>query len=441
MSIFKACDIRGKFGEELDESIAFKIGRATGTVLKGKKIVVGGDLRPSTEILKAAVINGLVKSGSNVIDIGIVPTPVFYFAIKYLGGDGGLQITGSHNPPSDNGMKLVLGKKPVTPQDIEKIRDITLSENFVEGHGVSISKDIIDEYKTYIKSFFKQGKLKIVVDAGNGCYWKIAPDVLKESGYCVVKLFCQPDGTFPMRPPNPAIFENLKKLQQVVISAKADFGVAYDGDGDRAIFVDDNGNIVPADIAIVIFIRDIFSQKKGKMAVVYDIKCSQIVRDEIEKNGGIAIMEKSGHAFIKSRFLETSSVFAGEVSGHYFFSEIGGDDGLFATLKMAEIIQKYGPLSQQIKTIPVYAITPDIRIPVKNPEEILEKIMKHYPLHMVSTLDGVRIQFENGWALIRKSVTEPLITMRFEGKNSSELEKIKNEIISIVPEIKHLIKK
>jgi phosphomannomutase/phosphoglucomutase len=177
------------------------------------------------------------------------------------------------------------------------------------------------------------------------------------------------------------------------------------------------------------------------MAVVYDIKCSQIVRDEIEKNGGIAIMEKSGHAFIKSRFLETSSVFAGEVSGHYFFSEIGGDDGLFATLKMAEIIQKYGPLSQQIKTIPVYAITPDIRIPVKNPEEILEKIIKHYPLHMVSTLDGVRIQFENGWALIRKSVTEPLITMRFEGKNSSELEKIKNEIISIVPEIKHLIKK
>ncbi|MCM8817313.1 MAG: phosphomannomutase/phosphoglucomutase [Candidatus Omnitrophica bacterium] len=430
MSIFKACDIRGKYGEELTDHIAFKIGRAVATMCEGNNFVVGGDLRPSTNKLKAALVNGLVISGANVVDIGIVPTPVFYFALKHLGIECGVQITGSHNAPTDNGMKVVTGKYPITPEEIKEIENLVKSERFANGEGKISEKDVLQEYKDYIKSFFKDGNLKIVVDAGNGCWWKIAPEVLNELGYKVVRLFCEPDGTFPNRSPNPAVYENIKELQKKVVEQEADFGVAYDGDGDRAIFVDEQGNVVPADIAIVIYIRSILSKKKGDF-VVHDIKCSQVVVEEIKNLGGIPIMEKSGHAFIKRKFLKTAAAFAGEISGHYFFREIGGDDGLFATLKMAQIISKKGKLSQQTALIKRYPITPDIRIPVKNPEKILEKIINHYPCEMISTLDGVRIQFEHGWALVRKSVTEPIITMRFEGKDQESLEKIKNEIFSL----------
>lgn len=430
MSIFKACDIRGKYGTQLTEDIAFKIGRAAGTMCKGKDFVVGGDLRPSTLKLKPELIKGLTNSGSNVIDIEIVPTPVFYFALKSLSKECGIQVTGSHNPVSDNGMKLVLGEKTITPEQIKKIQSLVESEEFSQGNGSVITKGVISDYKEYIKKFFKGGCLKIVVDAGNGCYWKIAPEVLSELGYDVVKLFCQPDGTFPNRSPNPAVYENITQLQKMVVESKADFGVAYDGDGDRAIFVDEKGNIIPADIAIVIFIRDILSEKT-KSCVVFDIKCSQVVVDEIKRFNGIPLMEKSGHAFIKKRFLENCCVFAGEISGHYFFKEIQGDDGLFATLKMAEIVQKRGKLSEQTNSIKKYPVTPDIRIPVKEPEKIIEKIINHYPPEMLNTLDGVRVQFEDGWALIRKSVTEPVITMRFEGKTQKILEKIKKEILSL----------
>ncbi|MCM8821734.1 MAG: phosphomannomutase/phosphoglucomutase, partial [Candidatus Omnitrophica bacterium] len=250
-----------------------------------------------------------------------------------------------------------------------------------------------------------------------------------------VKLFCEPDGTFPNRHPNPAISKNIRELQKKVVETESDFGVAFDGDGDRAIFVDDRGNIIPADIAIIIYIRNILPNKKD-MSVVHDIKCSQIVSDEIRKLGAVPIMEKSGHAFIKKRFLETGAAFAGEVSGHYFFKEIGGDDGLFATLMMAKVIEKNGALFEQIKSIKPYPITPDIRIPVEYPERIIETLINHYPPEMINTLDGVRIQFEHGWALVRKSVTEPVLTMRFEGKTDQELERIKNEIFSLIPELK-----
>ncbi len=436
MSIFKACDIRGVYGKELNDTISFSIGKAVGTLMNGKTIVVGGDLRPSTEGLKTSLIDGLIHSGCNVIDIDIVPTPAFYFAVNFLSADGGIQVTGSHNPPQDNGMKVLLGKNPVRPQDIIKIKEIVEGGSFSQGNGKISQAKILDDYKQFIKRFFKNGNLRIVVDAGNGCFWQIAPQVLRELGYNVFELFCEPDGRFPNRPPNPAVYKNLKHLQEMVVSSKADFGVAFDGDGDRAIFVDERGKIVPADMAIVIYVRYILSGNPSS-PIVYDIKCSQIVKDAIESAGGIPVMEKSGHAFIKTTFLQKQAAFAGEVSGHYFFKEIKGDDGLFATLKMAEIVQKNGAISRQTENVPEYATTPDIRLPVKNAEKILERIKKHYPPHMQSLLDGVRIQFDDGWALIRKSVTEPLITMRFEAKTFQRLEEIKNEIFSLIPEIKN----
>ncbi|MCM8814574.1 MAG: phosphomannomutase/phosphoglucomutase [Candidatus Omnitrophica bacterium] len=435
MSIFKACDIRGKYGVELTEEIAYKIGKAIGTVCRDKKIVVGGDLRISTPKLKQALTDGIISSGCNVLDINTVPTPVFYFALKHYSLNCGVQVTGSHNPPGDNGMKIVLGKSPITPKKIKMIQNLVESEKFANGCGNVFVKNPVGEYKNYIKAFFEKGNLRIVVDAGNGCWWKLAPEILGELGYQTVKLFCVPDGTFPNRHPNPAISKNIRELQKKVVETESDFGVAFDGDGDRAIFVDDRGNIIPADIAIIIYIRNILPNKKD-MSVVHDIKCSQIVSDEIRKLGAVPIMEKSGHAFIKKRFLETGAAFAGEVSGHYFFKEIGGDDGLFATLMMAKIIEKNGALSEQIKSIKPYPITPDIRIFVEYPEKIIETLINHYPPEMINTLDGVRIQFEHGWALVRKSVTEPVLTMRFEGKTDQELERIKNEIFSLIPELK-----
>ncbi|HON05933.1 MAG TPA: phosphomannomutase/phosphoglucomutase [Candidatus Ratteibacteria bacterium] len=434
MSIFKACDIRGKYKIELDEGISLNIGKAIGTLMNQKTIVVGGDYRQSTGTLKSALIDGIVWTGCNVIDIGIVPTPVFYFAIGFLSADGGVQITGSHNPPDDNGMKIVTGKIPVSPQDIQEIKQIIDKGLFLQGKGSISCVDVVDDYKKYIKKFFKGGNLKIVVDAGNGCFWQIAPQVLRELGYNVVELFCKPDGSFPDRSPNPAVYENLKKLRETVVLSKADFGVAYDGDGDRAIFVDEKGNVVSSDVAIVLYVRYIL-KKNPSAPVVYDIKCSQIVKDAIESEGGIPIMEKSGHAFIKTTFLKKNAIFAGEASGHYFFREICGDDGLFATLKMAEIVQNIGAISYQTQGISMYATSPDIRMSIKNGDEILERIRKHYPPRMITLLDGVRIEFDDGWALIRKSVTEPLITMRFEAKDKNRLEEIKNEIFSLIPEI------
>ncbi|MCM8763988.1 MAG: phosphomannomutase/phosphoglucomutase [Candidatus Omnitrophica bacterium] len=435
MSIFKACDIRGRYGDELTEEIAYRIGRAIGTLCRDKKIVVGGDLRISTPELKRALTNGITSSGCDVFDINTVPTPVFYFTLRHFSLNCGVQVTGSHNPPSDNGMKIVAGKNPITPEEINLIKNLVESEKFASGFGEVFVKNPVEEYKNYIKAFFEKGNLKIAVDAGNGCWWKLAPEILEELGYKTVKLFCEPDGTFPNRHPNPAISKNIRELQKKVVESNSDFGVAFDGDGDRAIFVDDRGNVVPADIAIVIYIRNILPNKKG-MSVVHDIKCSQIVADEIRKFGAIPIMEKSGHAFIKKRFLETGAAFAGEVSGHYFFKEIGTDDGLFATLMMAKIIEKNGALFEQIKSIEPYPITPDIRISLEHPEKIIETLINHYPPDMINTLDGVRIQFEHGWALVRKSVTEPVITMRFEGKTIEALERIKNEIFSLIPGLK-----
>ncbi|MGC8805279.1 MAG: phosphomannomutase/phosphoglucomutase, partial [Candidatus Ratteibacteria bacterium] len=270
MSIFKPCDIRGTFGTELTEQISYKIGRAIGTLLKEKHIVLGGDLRPSTQILKPALTKGLINSGCNVIDIGVVPTPVFYFAIKHLSADGGVQITGSHNPPSDNGMKIALGKNPITPEELKKIQSLVESETFSIGDGKISHCDVVNNYKNYIKALFEPGNLTIAVDAGNGCWWKIAPEVLQEMGYRVTKLFCEPDGTFPNRSPNPAIYKNLKALQNLVKNKKVDMAVAYDGDGDRAIFVDEKGDIVKTDIAIVVFIRFLLQRNKNG-TVVYDV--------------------------------------------------------------------------------------------------------------------------------------------------------------------------
>lgn len=445
MSIFKACDVRGKFGAELSAEIAEPIGRAIGSELTGKLVVVGGDVRPSTKPLKAALIRGLVDSGASVLDIGILPTPAFYFAKDHLKADGGVMVTGSHNPPGDNGFKISLGKDAITEEDIERIKRRVEKRSFVVGKGNCKAVDIEDAYEDFLKGkFAKGGGLKVVVDAGNGCYSHIAPGVLRDRGYEMIELFCEPDGRFPNRNPNPAVAKHLSALSAKVVETKADVGVAYDGDGDRVVFVDQRGRVVESDVSIVLFAR--YLLKQGPSDVVYDIKCSGIVADEVRRLGGTPVMEKSGHAFIRSTLMKRKAVLGGEISGHFFFGDLGRDDGLYATLLMLDVIPADGRgLAAMSDSVPRYRITPDLRLPC--PPDRARAIVRELETTFrkekgcdVVTLDGVRIAWPDGWALARTSVTEPLLTMRFEAHTDKRLREIRETLLARVPQLKEILK-
>ncbi len=446
MSIFKACDIRGKYGAELTAEIAGPIGRAVGSELAGKTVVVGGDVRPSTLPLKESLIRGIVSAGCRVLDVGILPTPAFYFAKDELKADGGVMVTGSHNPASDNGFKISVGENAITEDDLERIRRRVERNDFISDKGSCETLDMAKRYKDFIlKHFTRRGSLKVVVDAGNGCYSRIAPEVLHQLGYDVVELFCEPDGRFPNRSPNPAVASHLGALCEAVKREHAAVGVAYDGDGDRVVFVDEKGRVVESDQGIVLFARHVL--RRGPTSVVYDIKCSSVVAEETRKGGGTPVMEKSGHSFIRGTLMRTKAGLGGEISGHFFFGELGRDDGLYATLRMLEIVEadKRG-LAAMADSVPRYAITPDLRLPCppdqakKILHDVREMFLKERGCE-VSMLDGVRIAWPDGWALIRPSVTEPLLTLRFEARDAKRLEEIQKTIVGRIPALKELMSK
>jgi phosphomannomutase/phosphoglucomutase len=444
MSIFKACDVRGQYGTELTTGIADQLGRAIGTELAGCSVVVGGDLRPSTEPLKEALIEGLMASACRVIDLGILPTPAFYFSKDYLGAEGGVMVTGSHNPPGDNGFKITLGGWPITEEELAVLQRRMELGDFGQGEGSYERADLIGRYKDFIRSKFPAGDgLKVVVDAGNGCYSLIAPDVLRALGYRVTELFCEPDGTFPGRPSNPAVAANLKILRERVVDTGARLGAAFDGDGDRVVFVDEKGRVVASDRSIVLFARYLLRRRPGE--IVYDLKCSSVVPEEVRKAGGVPVMEKSGHAFIKATLLRRKAVLGGEISGHFFFGDLGGDDGLYATLLMLQIISGDGRgLAVLADTVPKYPITPDIRIPCPPAEaqSIVQELISAFsqePDCEISTLDGVRIAWPDGWALVRASVTEPLITLRFEAHNERRLAQIQELVVARSARLRQLM--
>lgn len=515
MSIYKACDIRGIVGRELDASVARAIGRAVGIKLAGpvgpmgKRVVVGGDVRLSTAELKASLVEGLVETGCHVLDIGILPTPAFYYAKKLLGAAAGVMVTASHNPPEFNGFKLSFGDWPVTEEDIREIERIVREDSFKPG-GVGCTAErvvgraverveVLDSYIAFIKDLVGRLStprgLKVVVDAGNGTCSNIAPGLFRDLGHQVVELYCEVDGRFPNRHPNPAIKEHLRDLSAKVVAEGADLGVAFDGDGDRVAFVTERGEVVETDKMIALFARYCLSRHKAKGAsrldssldsrlgfrvdfgpdsgsgfgpgseldsdrdsrldygpgkVVYDIKCASMVPREIIKAGGHPIMERSGHAFIKTSLLRERAVMAGEISGHFFFEELGGDDGIYAGLLMAKILAEGSlgsvKLGILIDQFPPYFITPDLRIPYegKSPgekEAILERIKEGNAGFEVSTLDGVRVQYPDGWGLVRISVTEPVLTFRFEGDTPERLVEVVDRFLAPVSEIKPLVRR
>jgi len=439
MSIFKDCDIRGIYGKELTGDDAYRIGRGLCAMLPPNAAMrVGGDARLSTPELKERLIQGLTDGGVRVEDMGLIPTPALYYALANGNADGGATVTASHNPPEYNGVKFMLGGEIVSKAVTSRLADIISRSDYPSGSGSVTKLDILPAYLASLtKRFGARKPLHVVVDAGNGAMSQIAPQAFRSVGYQVTELFCEFDGAFPNRDPNPAEYGHLTAACAKVTEVGADFGVAFDGDGDRAVFIDNRGRAVTNEKSLVMFIRHLL--KNRPTPVVYDQKSSSVIKKAVLEMDGAPIPEKSGHAFIKRRFLEVGAAVAGEVSGHFFFGELGYDDGLYAALMMAEMLcltdQTLAELADAIVLPP---ISPDIRIFCAYGEqdaclERVEALKEKYPCK-VSKLDGVRLEFEDGWALVRKSVTAEQITLRAEADTEERLEEILNLVKSVLPD-------
>ncbi len=448
--IFKAYDIRGVYPTDLNEDITYKSALAYANFLSdANPIVLGADFRQSSPALKEAAIKGLRDGGKNVIDIGQVPTPVLYFGIAHYKHDGGIQITASHNPKEYNGLKLQKEQAiPVYGENgIFEIRDAVLNDDLkkVEAETTVEQKDIVPEYIEYLVSKTKLKRpLKIIIDSGNGACGMIPEKIFKKLGCEVITIFGDPDGTFPNHLADPYEEDTLVELQKKVIEEKADMGIAYDGDGDRVGIIDEKGRVVHPDHQLIILIRKVLSEFKGK--VVVEVRCSNVILKDIKEHGGEPVMEVAGHAYVLDGVFKNDAVFGGELTGHIYFPKhyYYYDDGIFVSLKFAEIVSELGSLADHIDTLPVANASPEyfIDCPDEYKEERMNKLKDYLKEKKYDFLDidGVRINLKNGWALARPSNTAPLIKCRFEGNTKEDLADIQKEIGSIFKKFDIVIK-
>jgi len=438
-NIFREYDIRGIAEKDLTNETVELIGKAFGTFMirKGlKKITVGKDVRLSSERVKNALIKGINATGCDVIDIGEVPTPVLYFSIVHLKADGGVMVTGSHNPIEFNGLKMSASTSSsiasIFGKDIQKLRELIEQNDFVVGHGKAEQQNLVPAYIKTIKSKIKiERNLKIVVDAGNGTAGVIAPKLWQDLGCEVICLYCDPDGRFPNHLPDPTVPKYVKDLQQKVIETGADVGIGYDGDSDRIGTIDDKGRMIYADRLIALFSQDVLMKNPGAK-IVFDVKCSQALPEYITKYGGKPLMWKTGHSLLKAKMKEEHSPFAGEMSGHIFFADdyFGFDDAIYASGRLLEIISRSTQkLSALIDEIPYFVSTPEIRVECSDDTkfdvvaDIAESFKKQYE---TIDIDGARVLFGDGWGLVRASNTQPVLVLRFEAKTEQRLDEIKN---------------
>ncbi len=432
-AIFREYDIRGIVDKDLTPDVVRTIGRAYGTTVRQRglqDVIVGRDGRLSSECLQKALIGGILDTGCNVTDIGLCPTPVLYFAIFHLQKDGGIQVTGSHNPPEFNGFKICIGTETIYGKAIQELRHIIEANSFVSGNGTLTSFSIVPPYQNYLKQNISlQRPLKVVIDAGNGTGGLVAPDIFRYFGCEVNEVYCNVDGSFPNHFPDPTIPENLRDLINIVISRKADFGVGYDGDADRLGVVDEKGNILFGDQLLMLFARQILKTNPGA-TIIGEVKCSQSLYSDIAKNAGRPIMWKAGHSLIRSKLREEKALLAGEMSGHIFFADryFGFDDAIYGSLRLAEIVSRSGhPLSELLSDVPTTFSTPEIRVPCPDESkfDVVERAKNYFQAHYRTIdIDGVRILFEDGWGLIRASNTQPVLVLRFEALSPERLSQI-----------------
>jgi phosphomannomutase/phosphoglucomutase len=461
-NIFREYDIRGVFGTDLTEETAELIGRgyaafvekrAGGIGRKGRlRVSIGRDVRLSSEVIRDALIKGLTDSGIDCVDIGECPTPLQYFSMYSLDVDGGFMITGSHNPPEYNGFKISVGKETIHGSGIQElknaIRESVLGKPFTVAAepGTVDRVEIIASYIEDVSARFNlphlEKPIKVVLDAGNGTAGPVAPALLGNLGCDVVELYCDPDGNFPNHHPDPTVAENLVALIDTVKREGADFGVAYDGDADRIGVVDEKGGIIWGDKLMVIYARSILEERPGA-TIVGEVKCSKTMYDEIEARGGNAVMWKTGHSLIKSRMKELKAAMAGEMSGHIFFADkwFGFDDAIYATCRLVEILaakrvaDKNFAFSSLLDGMPETIVTPEIRVEcaddrkfkvIEELSDVLGDGTDDLKIVDVIRIDGLRINFDGGWALVRASNTQPVLVMRFESTTEELLEKAKD---------------
>jgi phosphomannomutase/phosphoglucomutase len=432
--IFREYDIRGVVDKDLTPDIVRRLGQGFGTHMSklGRlKLVVGRDGRLSSKVFSETLIQGLISTGCSIIDIGLCPTPVYYFSIFHLNKEGGMMVTGSHNPPEFNGFKVSVGKTTIFGEEIQNLRRLIEKEEFAVGKGNLSEIEIIRPYQNYIKKNIRLNKkIRVVIDAGNGTAGVVAGPLLRDLGCEVEELYCKIDGRFPNHFPDPTIPENLKDLTDRVKKTRADVGMGYDGDGDRIGVVDDKGNIIWGDQLMILFSREILKDRKGAPFVA-EVKCSQNLFDDIEKHGGRAIMWKTGHSLIKEKMREEKAVLGGEMSGHIFFADryFGYDDAIYASCRLVDLLSKTDKrLSQLLDDVPKTHITPEIRvdcpdeIKFKVVRKVKEDLQKDYP---IIDVDGVRVKFNDGWGLVRASNTQPVLVLRFEAFSEKRLQEIK----------------
>ncbi len=435
--IFRAYDIRGNAALELGDELVSRIGKAIGTIageMDEQTLIVGCDGRKSSPRIKASLIKALMESGRDVIDIGQVPTPMMYFATRHLNCRSGVMITGSHNPAEDNGLKIVLNQKTIAAGGVQQIQERVIQNKFSSGSGRMIREDVVGDYTDEVVSDIAIAvPLKIVIDAGNGVTGNIAPRLFEELGCEVVPMYCEVDGDFPNHPPDTSDEDNLDDLIEAVLREEADFGVAFDGDGDRLAVVTSSGRIVRSDVLLMIFAKDVVSRNPGA-DVVFDVKCSRNLTQLITRHGGRPVLWKTGHAFMKEKMAETGALLGGEFSGHMFFGErwYGFDDGMYAAARLAEILSTHGDsLDTTIAEFPTTVNTAEIIIPIAENRkfQLMDNIIRRcdFSSGKVNTIDGIRVDFTDGWGLVRASNTSPALTARFEADTEESLETIMSE--------------
>jgi phosphomannomutase/phosphoglucomutase len=440
-TIFRQYDVRGIVGQDLTTDVAYGLGRGYAALLAQRGIhgavAVGRDNRPSGDALREALVRGLTECGVDVVDVGVVPTPLLYWSLHHEPVVGGIQITGSHNPPEYNGFKMCLGTASLHGADIQALYQLIIGGQFPSGSGQVRQVEVIDRYVTDIVARIGPlahadgTPLKVVYDCGNGAGALVAPQLMEALGVHGIGLFTESDGSFPNHHPDPTVPENLEDCIAAVASSGAELGVAFDGDADRIGVVDRNGRIIWGDHILILYARDVLARTGAGQPIIFDVKCSQALTDGISKAGGTPVMWKTGHSLIKDKMKEMHAPIAGEMSGHMFFTEgfYGHDDALYAAARLLRIVADSGKrVDELLADVPHFVSTPEIRIDTDDDTKfaIMAKAVPHFTAsYDVIDVDGVRVLFGDGWGLLRASNTQPVIVARYEARSEERLAEIR----------------